>query len=300
MSALASAAGVALIALVLYDAFRTLFVPEGRGALNNAIARLLWSLTKAIAARAESGPLRHRILSLAGPGIFVTILLVWTAVLVIGFALIYLPALPEQFRLSSGLAPTEQDGFLDAFYFSFSTLSSTGFGDISAESGVMRMVGIAEGVCGMVVLGVALSWLLSLYPAISRRRASAESIALHERAGLEIADADPDLVRSRLTTFSGAIVEVSRDLAKFPILYYFMETRSDASLPRQIDPLRDFVEQAASSPQRGVREAGALLEAALESLEKTLREQFFEDADDGATLERFRDDHLVGEERGRG
>lgn len=294
MSVISTAAGLLLIGLALYDAFRTLFVPEGRGALNSRVSGLLWGAFRRVA-RAVPGPEpRHAILRLAGPAIFVAVLLGWTVALAVGFALIYLPAMPDQFRIGTGLDPAEQDDIVDAIYFSFSTLSSSGFGDISAESRSMRVTAIAEGVCGMVVLGVGLSWLLSLYPAIRRRRAIAEGITLHERAGLGIDEMAPDLASSRLQTLTPGIIEVSRDLAKFPILYYFMESRSDASLPRQIDSLCRLAEQARSSDDLGVRQAGALLEAALESLERTLSDRFYGGELEGETvLARFRSDHLV-------
>lgn len=117
---IATCGGMLLIGVALYNAFRTLFYPEGRGAL----------------------------MRLAGPVIFGVVVLAWTAMLALGFGLLYLPHLADEFRISSGLPPNEQTSYFDAVYFSFSALSSTGFGDLSAKSDPIRAITMLEGALG--------------------------------------------------------------------------------------------------------------------------------------------------------
>lgn len=287
-----------MIGGALYDAFRTLFVPEGRGALNNFLASSGWRLTILIGERI-SAKYRHSLLGLVGPAIFGAILASWTVMLCGGFALIYLPHLTEEFRIGSGLPAEDQTGYIDALYFSFSALSSTGFGDISPKSDSLRIVTMAEGISGTVMIATGLSWLLSLYPAIGRLRATSESVAVLRRAGLDPLQSDPSLVRDRILMLADRILEVSRDLAKFPILYYFMGTRSEASLAHQIDAIVWMQERASRSDDAGVVLSTEILDGALASLRTTLRYRFLGriEMEQDDILERFRQDHLVPPEQ---
>lgn len=289
--------GASLAATAFYDAFRTLFVPEGRGALNQAVAASSWRIITTLARRVRGERMRHRILRFAGPVIFGSVVTAWSLMLTVGFALIYLPHLVEEFRISSGLPAEEQTSLLDAIYFSFSALSSTGFGDISAKTDALRAITMLEGIAGTVMIGLGLSWLLSLYPAVGRRRALAETIALHRRAELDPATDDPALVRASTLALSDRVIEASRDMAKFPILYYFMETRAEASLPRQIGALIWARDRAGEASDEGVRRAGDLLGGALGSFRTTLRERFLGPVqDDRELIDEFVKDHLI--ERG--
>lgn len=51
----------------------------------------------------------------------------------------------------------------NAFYFSFSTLSSVGYGDITPASKVARMLAVMEAVTGILYVAVLISRLVSLY-----------------------------------------------------------------------------------------------------------------------------------------
>jgi hypothetical protein len=54
-----------------------------------------------------------------------------------------------------------------AVYFSFITLSTVGYGDISPVSGVARMLTIVEATTGTIYLAVLISRLVSLYSSSS-------------------------------------------------------------------------------------------------------------------------------------
>ena len=54
----------------------------------------------------------------------------------------------------------------NAFYFSFSTLSSVGYGDITPVSKVARMLAVMETITGILYVAVLISRLVSLYSPI--------------------------------------------------------------------------------------------------------------------------------------
>jgi voltage-gated potassium channel Kch len=148
LAALSSAAGVALIAIALFDVFATLFShPRGHS------------------------PSRSRTLALAGPISFLVVVASWTTFLGCGWALVYWPWMPEGF-----LHATELDAvgtsLLDALYFSLVTLSTLGYGDVSPSHGLLRVAAPLEALLGLGLLTASVSWLLDL-PRVSRRRAQA-------------------------------------------------------------------------------------------------------------------------------
>jgi len=74
---------------------------------------------------------------------------------------------PEAFAFSSGTGPEsgrEMSGFT-AFYFSFVTLSTTGYGDITPVARVARMAAVIESMSGTFYMAILLSRLVSLHTA---------------------------------------------------------------------------------------------------------------------------------------
>jgi Ion channel len=67
----------------------------------------------------RAGPSRH------------TVVATWAALLALGWALVFLPQLPDGFTFDHGLVPAEHSGFVDALYVSLVNLASLGYGDIS-------------------------------------------------------------------------------------------------------------------------------------------------------------------------
>jgi voltage-gated potassium channel Kch len=53
----------------------------------------------------------------------------------------------------------------NAFYFSFITLTTVGYGDITPVSPIARMLAVMEAMTGTLFLGVLIARLVSLYSA---------------------------------------------------------------------------------------------------------------------------------------
>ena len=58
-----------------------------------------------------------------------------------------------------------RDFRFNSIYFSFATLSTIGYGDISPVAGVARMLAVAEAVVGMFYVTMLIARLVSLYSA---------------------------------------------------------------------------------------------------------------------------------------
>ncbi len=274
-------AGAAVILVTLHDIFATLFHPLGRGYIGHHVVGLVSRAGHRLSPRFASATV------LIGPIGYVVVVASWAALLIVGWALIFFPYLPEGFSFAPGLAPADHAGFGDALYISLVNLTSLGYGDISPEASVLRLLGPIETLFGLSLVTASVSWLISIYSAISQRDAFAHEVQLSRRAeerfGEKLADADPDLLERLLASFSEKLITTRRNLIHFPITIHFRSEDEDKALSRLMPYLAGLVEEAAgeSRPQ-ALRVRGEMLRMAMSDFAETLRERI---GIDGETTE---------------
>jgi Ion channel len=283
--------GVGLIALALRDIFDVLFHPLGRGMIARTIVRTL-------AAAARRAPRRTGSLGLlAGPIGYIAVVATWAALLAVGWALIFWPQLPQGFHFDPGLDPAAHSGFLDALYVSLVNLTSLGYGDISPSAPWLRVLGPVETMFGLGLLTAGISWLLSIYNAISRRDSLAHEVALakeaEERLGEKLADADPDLLATMLAGFSEQLIRSRRDIIHFPIVHYFRTEDEERALAGLLPFLGSLADEAAEEERpHALRVRAEILRMALDDFAATLRTRLRipgESTDE--TLRQYQSDH---------
>jgi len=283
--------GIALIAIALRDIFDVLFHPVGRG----IIARRVVLGISGIARRLPGGSGTLRLL--AGPIGYGAVVATWGALLAIGWALIFLPQLPDGFTFGPGLDPAEHTGFLDALYISLVNLTSLGYGDIAPASPGMRLLGPVETMFGLGLLTASISWLISIYGAISRRDSLAHEVHLakeaEERLGEKLADADPALLESLLASFAEQLIRVRRDVIHFPITHYFRTEDEERALAGLL-PFLDSLAEEAGEESRPValRVRAQILQETIADFAETLRARLrMKGESTDATLEHYQSDH---------
>jgi voltage-gated potassium channel Kch len=265
---LSTAGGVGLIGLALLDAFATFFSHVKRGALSHALVRVMWSTCHRLPG---TGALR-----LAGPVSVLIVLATWVVMLTIGWALVYWPWMPEGFLHTAELdAPGSS--LLESLYFSLVTLATLGYGDISPLSGWLRVVAPLESLIGLGLLTGSVSWLLSIFPVLSRRRALAYEIHLLEEVRTDADDPGPlaRLPASVYADLTSRLVASERDLVTFPITYYFHDDDIRFALPAAMEHLLELAEEArrqAGSPEAHFH--GRLLLRAIDEFAASLAERF--------------------------
>ena len=289
---LSTAAGVALIGLVGRDAFDALFHAEGRGVFSRQITRAVWQTFRHVGARRER-------LSLAGPVAFVAVIATWAGLLVLGWALVFWPHMPGDFRFDAGLDARGPD-FVNALNVSLVTLTTLGFGDITPTSQALRLILPLEALLGFGLLSAIISWLVSIYPALSRRRSLAYEISLLRAAEAEddvsLDDLTPDTVDRLLAELTSRLVAVERDLVHFPISYYFSAEDPRFSLPVAAPYLLEVARRGMDETQPMiVRFRSRLLMQAIDDLARTTATRFH---GSGATtpedlLRGYGRDHLI-------
>ena len=288
-------AGAAVIVVVLRDAFEALFHPDGRMALSRGVMRGYWRAFHRLGRR------RPRVLPLAGPAMLLTILVSWAVLLALGWALVLWPHFPDGFRFATELGPpAEQQGLVDALYMSLVTLGTIGYGDISPASDVLRLIVPLEALVGFALLTASVSWLLTVYPALSRRRSLAYEITLlrevTRRAGRgEFVREQSGSAERLFAELLSRLVAVERDLVQIPVSYYFTERDDRFSLPSVMPWLLGMVGRGlAADVPAATRLRAEMLSAAIDDFARTTAERFHggTEAPTAELLERYARDHL--------
>jgi hypothetical protein len=293
MTILATLFGAGLVLVALRDIFQQLFRPDGSGSLSRWLMRAIWGGFRRLGAR-------HRaLLPLAGPAVLLAIMSNWVLLLVVGWALVFWPHLPERFLLASGLDPSEGYGFAEALYLSLVNLTTLGYGDITPVASWLRLVVTLEALVGFGLLTAAISWVLSIYPVLSRRRALAQEVSLLGRAeretGLDATRTSPEAAGRALGSLTSGLISARGDLLQFPVTYYFYDSDERSSLPAQIQKFLGLAERGESggSPP-AVRLRAAALRGAVEDLSETLATRFLgrDPAPVESVLAAYARDHL--------
>lgn len=262
--------GVALIALALRDIFDVLFHPLGRGMVARWVVRSVgWAARHLPGGGSTIG-------LLAGPIGYVAVVATWAALLAVGWALVFMPQMPDGFHFDSALSPANHSGFVDALYVSLVNLTSLGYGDISPASPLLRILGPVETMFGLGLLTASISWLISIYNSISRRDSLAHEVHLakesEERLGEKLAEADPELLEAMLAGFAEQLIRCRRDLIHFPITHYFRTEEEERALAGLLPFLASLVEEAGSEEQpHSLRVRAEILRMAIDDFAQTLR-----------------------------
>lgn len=274
MTILLTALGLAFIVLTLRDIFHTLFAPSGTGAMSSFAARHVWRAFRRFA--------RHRsgMLALAGPLGLLCIIALWALALILGWALIIWPHLPEGFLLAPGMEPDQNGGFLTAFYLSLVTLATLGYGDITPKSSWLRILMSAEALVGFALMTAAISWILSVYPVLARRNHLAREVLLLRRSerhgSITLTGTANQGLDAVLLNLTDQVIAFQNDLAQSPITYYFYNANPHSAIEVALPELASIARDARHEHSPSVRFQAALLLEALTELASYLGETFLE------------------------
>ena len=177
-SILATLVGIALLLVVLQDAFEVMLLPR-RVTRSLRFMRLyfrsVWSLWSRLGARLPAGGRRERFLSIFGALSMVLLFAIWAAALILAFGLIEWSLQPSG---GPGHAPSPLS---EQAYMSGVTFFTLGYGDVAPHSAGARLVAVCEAGTGIGFIAVVIGYLPVLYQLFSRREAHV--IQLDGRAG---------------------------------------------------------------------------------------------------------------------
>ena len=178
MQVAALAAGVVCLWVVLLDAFQTIILPRrasGRFRLTRIFYIVTWNPWVFLVRRMRSARRRETAFSYYGPLSLILLLVVWAAVMALGFGLIFY-AMGSPFK-----DLVQRSGFRSDLYVSGTTLFTLGIGDVTPQTAWARALIILESGTGLGFLAVVMGYFPVLYSAFSRREVSIS--LLDARAG---------------------------------------------------------------------------------------------------------------------
>jgi hypothetical protein len=265
-----TALGVALIVVAGRDVFDALFHPEGKGTLGRLIMRSVWAAFHRLAQTRRSA------FALAGPTALLAVITSWAALLILGWTLIFWPHIHGEFRSTSNV---HAGAFVQALHTSLVTLTTLGSTDLVPRVAWLRLTAPLEALLGFGLLSASISWLLLIYPALSRRRSLAYEISLlseaERDAGVTLERLEPSGAERLYGELTSRLIAVERDLVNFPVSYYFSERDDRFSLAAQSGRLLELAERGSRPgvPEH-VRLRASMLIEALRAFGATTAERF--------------------------
>jgi hypothetical protein len=232
-----TAAGFVLLALIVFDIYATVLHSSARyGPVGESLNRSVWRLARGLASRL-SRPSRHRLLNMIGPLLLPLLIGVYIVLLTLAFALVYYPQVPGGLVYA---ADHPEPGWVDAVYFSGVTLTTVGYGDIMPRTTPLRFLVLFESAAGLVVISLAITYILTVYSALERKRAIAVSLYHQAGEGADVAGfIAHHFVEGRFYGIRDALRTVTRDLQGLheshidhPVIHYFHPVEVYKGTPR--------------------------------------------------------------------
>ena len=178
MRAVVAVAAIALILVILWDAFEVIVLPRRvsrRWRLARFLYRLTWPSWSAVGRRVSPHARQESFLGVYGPLSLLLLLGMWAVSMVVGFGALH---------WSVGLTlntPGEPVSFGTYVYLSGTTFFTLGLGDVTPRGTLARGLTVLESGIGFGFLALVIGYFPVLYSAFSRREVSIT--LLDRRAG---------------------------------------------------------------------------------------------------------------------
>jgi hypothetical protein len=231
--------GVAIIWIVLLDAFETVVLPR-RVVRNFKLTawfyRRTWIPWRRIAEHIKTPSRQQNFLGYFGPLSLILLLGFWAAGLIFGFALIQY-GIGGHEQLSG-----EKLNFGKILYHSGETFFTLGYGDIVPTSGAARALSVIEAGMGFAFLGVVIGYIPVVYSSFSKReiqismldaRAGSPPTAVELLVRLAGRTEDPGVEQSVLDEvlrdWERWAAELLESQISYPVLTFFRSQHSNQS-----------------------------------------------------------------------
>jgi|tagenome__1003787_1003787.scaffolds.fasta_scaffold20990091_9 hypothetical protein len=238
-SVVAAVFGIAILLLVLLDAFETMVLP--RRVLRNFkltayFYRRTWIPWRWLASKIKTASRQQNFLGYFGPLSLIVLLAVWAAGLILGFALVQYGAGAHE-QLSN-----ERITFGRILYHSGETFFTLGYGDILPISGLSRALSVTESGMGFAFLGIVIGYIPVVYSAFSRREQqislldaragsppSAAELLVRLAGRTEDAGMDQVVLDEVLRDWERWSAELLEAQISYPVLTFFRSQHSNQS-----------------------------------------------------------------------
>ncbi|MGB8507928.1 MAG: potassium channel family protein [Pyrinomonadaceae bacterium] len=237
MTIICTLAGVGLLLIIAYDVYATVLHASARfGPVGETLNRTIWRVARSVAFRLPRLS-RHKLLNAVGPLLLPLLIIIYVTLLVLAFALIYFPRMPFEFNLSAQAGAAR---WVESLYFSGVTVTTVGYGDIAPRTTAMRFVAMFESASGLALISLAVTYMLTAYTALERKRAIALSFYHQAEEGADAAGYVAHyFYDGHFYGLREALRQATRDLQglheahiEHPVIHYFHPLEVYKSLPR--------------------------------------------------------------------
>lgn len=174
----AFAVGVAIFAVVVWDAFESIILPRRvtrRFRLTRVFYKFTWNRWRSITGLLSSRKRRETLLSFYGPLSLLVLVGVWAVGLVLAFGMMQYGA-GSAVNMNGG-----KPGFVTDIYLSGTTFFTLGLGDVVPQTSLARVLVVTEAGFGFGFLGAVIGYLPFIYGSFSKREVNIS--LLDARAG---------------------------------------------------------------------------------------------------------------------
>ena len=218
--------GLGLIGLAILDVFLTVLHLQAESPISNQLNRRCWKLLLVVCRRLPAA-MCDELLGWGAPLMIGGIVVFWSVLHIVGFALLYLPFVhdPAAFSITD---VAQRSALGDALYFSALSFFTLGYGDIVPLHPLARLLALLEGGLGLTTLSLSVTYLLSVYPLIARKIGLSESLNLETggRAdGVVLAERYVlggwyEALALRLSGVNDELLKLGQSHGLYPVLYF--------------------------------------------------------------------------------
>lgn len=243
--------GALIVVLGLVDVFLNVLAYDAAGLPVERSYQVIWRAVRAFTRRLPASPAGF-FRALGAPLMVVWTITGWMGLQVLGFALIYYPAVTSGSLSHPGLPST----FWTSLYFSAADIGSLSFSDAEPRGLALHFAAAAETLIGIGILTLGITFVLGLYQVVQEEGAVWTSI--QHRAGARIDsrsllapyfhDGSGGSLSPLWQDLHHSLIKYLEGMRRYPVVYYFHVRQQYRSLPYMFW----FVGHAASAVRWGL------------------------------------------------
>lgn len=225
------ALGMVVVGATLHDFLATVLTVTGGGPFTGRLNTGLWWLTLRIHRRWPS----HQLLAWVGPMLAGLTLLVWAAMLWLGWTLLFSG---PSFAVVDAKTGQPADLWSRVYYVGF-TLTTLGMGDYVPGTRVAKAATVVASANGLLLFTMAITYIVPVVSAAAQKRSLAAYIATLGRGPVPILRRAWDgrtfeAAASHFVELAPMLTAITQQHLTYPILHYFHSHGRETALPVQL------------------------------------------------------------------
>ena len=280
MNELYLAAGILLTFWGLIEGlWTTLWIDGNSAPVTSRFTTFIWKIFRLL-----FSPQNDRKLSLAGPVILITTVVLWIASIWLGWTLIFYSS-PQSLQAGSSSSPT---GFTDFMWFTSYNMFTVGNGDYSPGNDIWQVISSLISLTGMTMVTLSITYVLQVISAVTAKRSIAGQITsigktAEEFVAKQWTGEGFGAIELQLDSLSQQLATNNEQHLAFPILHYYHAARVEKSQDVAVAILDDALTLIELGVEEKYKPAQTILSSARQSVESfltTLQSAFIQAANE--------------------